>query len=265
MSGTITIDGARAGDAAKYLDERNKGVIFKICEPFIDCIRKIKNTWINHSKDLDVVIPLYNLIEYSNDYSNTSGSLWQCYRDETAVAIVNSGSFNSKIRITGRPVLIVIQKMLKVPLKCLSNFWRSPEMLLINCEIDLKLTWSEDCVIFSTTGMTKFPVTKTSVRVATLSTQENVTLLKQLKSGFKRKIDRNKYQPKVSIERQNQYSDYLSNPSFLGVNRFFVLLFENKADRKAHKGYLLPNVGINITMLCLMDKTVLNNYLRKIK
>ena len=91
--------------------------------------------------------------------------------------------------------------------------------------------------------MTKFLVTKTSVSIATLSTQDNVKLLKQLESDFKRKIDRNKYQPKVSIERQNQYLDYLSNPSFLRVNRLFVLSFENTADRKAHKGYPLPNVG----------------------
>ena len=62
------------------------------------------------------MIPIYTLIEYSNDYSNTSGSLRQCYRDETAAAIVNRGLFSSKIKITGRPMLIVIQKMLKVPL-----------------------------------------------------------------------------------------------------------------------------------------------------
>ena len=84
---------------------------------------------------------------------------------------------------------------------------------------------------------------KTAVLVATLSIRDNAKLLKQIESGFKRKLYRNKHQPKVLIERQNRYLDYLSNPSFLGVNRVFVLSFENKADRKARKGYLLPNVG----------------------
>ena len=72
MSGTITITGERHKDAAKQADESNKGVIFKNNAPFTDCITEINNTQIDHSKDIDVVMPIYNLIEYSDNYSKTS-------------------------------------------------------------------------------------------------------------------------------------------------------------------------------------------------
>ena len=82
-------------------------------------------------------------------------------------------------------------------------------MSLINCEINLILAWSKDCVISSATGATKFKITDTKfyVPVVTLSTQDNAKLLQQLKSGFKRTINWNNYQTKVSTERQNQYLD----------------------------------------------------------
>ena len=105
-------------------------------------------------------------------------------------------------------------------------------MPLINCEINLILTWSEDCVISSATGTTKFEITYTKlyVPVVTLSTQDNAKLLQQLKSGFKITINWNKYQTKVSTERQNQYLDFLVDPIVQGVNRLFVLSLENKGD-----------------------------------
>ena len=119
-------------------------------------------------------------------------------------------------------------------------------MLLINCEINLILLWSEDCVITSATGVTKFKITDTKlyVSVAILSTQDNEKLLQQLKIGFKRTINWNKYQRKLSPERRNQYLDFLIDPSFQGVNRLFVLSFENEEDRKVHIGYYLPEVEI---------------------
>ena len=78
----MTVTGAGADDAAKQLEERNKGVIFKNYALFIDCISEINNTQIDNVKYINVVIPMYNLIEYSNNYSKTSGSLWQYYRDD---------------------------------------------------------------------------------------------------------------------------------------------------------------------------------------
>ena len=81
-SGTITFTGAGADDASKQLDERNKGETFKNCAPFTDCISEINNTQIDNAKYLDVMMQMYGLIRYSNNYSKTSGRLWQYYRDD---------------------------------------------------------------------------------------------------------------------------------------------------------------------------------------
>ena len=87
-------------------------------------------------------------------------------------------------------------------------------------------------------------VTKFYVLVVTLSTQDNARLFEKLKSGLKRAIDWNKYQSKVSTERQNQYLDYLIDPSFQDVNRLFVLSFEDNAHRTRHTEYRFPKVEI---------------------
>ena len=97
-------------------------------------------------------------------------------------------SFKSKTKITGKPLEAGNTKDVEImiPLKYLSNFWRSLEMLLINCEVNLFLTWSPTSVISFATGETKFKITKTKlyVPVVTLSTQDNAKLLQQFKSGF---------------------------------------------------------------------------------
>ena len=77
-------------------------VIFKTCAPFRDCIKGIKSHPINYAKDLDVVMPMHNLIEYNNNYLKTSGSLWPYYRDQPGTTILNCKSFKTKIRITGK-------------------------------------------------------------------------------------------------------------------------------------------------------------------
>ena len=103
-------------------------------------------------------------------------------------------------------------------------------MRLINCEISFILTRFEKCVFSSAVGATKFKITDTNlyVPVVTLSTQDDAKLLEQLKSGFKRTVNRNRYQSKISTQIQNQYLDFLIDPSFQRVNRLFVLLFENQ-------------------------------------
>ena len=83
VSRTTTIDGEGDDAAAKLLDERSKGAIFKNSAPFTECIININNTQIDNAKDIDIVMPMYNLIEYSDNYSKTSGSLWQYYRDHS--------------------------------------------------------------------------------------------------------------------------------------------------------------------------------------
>ena len=126
-------------------------------------------------------MPMYNLIEYSDNYSKTSGRLWQYYKDEPNDNTADSESFKSKIKITGKNSADRNTKNVEiiVPLKYLSNFWRALEMLLINCEVNLILTGSRDCVITNSTGAGKFAITETKlyVPVVTLSTQGNAKLL----------------------------------------------------------------------------------------
>ena len=80
--GKITITGAGDDAAARQADERDKGVAFKNCAPFTNCISEINNTQIYNCKASDIVMSLYNLLEYSDNYAKTSASLWQYYRDE---------------------------------------------------------------------------------------------------------------------------------------------------------------------------------------
>ena len=130
---------------------------------------------------------MYNLIEYSNNYSKTSGSLWQYYKDEPNDNLADSTSFKSKIKIIGSTSAGGNTKDVKiiVSLKYLSNFWRTLEMALINWEVSLFLTWSSTCVTTNSTGEGRFAMTDTKfyVPVLTLSTQDNAKLLQQLKSG----------------------------------------------------------------------------------
>ena len=127
-------------------------------------------------------------------------------------------------------------KEVKISLKYLSNFWRTLEMPLINCEINLILTWSMNCFIVDKSlnnQASTFTITDTKlyVPVVTLWTKDNSKLPEQLKSGFKKSVNWKKYQSKVTIQEQNRYLDYLIDPSFQGVNRLFVLLFENNNGR----------------------------------
>ena len=101
-------------------------------------------------------------------------------------------------------------------------------------------------VIISSTDEGKFAITETKLYVplVTLSTKDNEKLLKQLKSDFKKTISWNKYESSIKTFAQNRYLNYLINPSFQGVNRLFVLSFENENDRTSHLTYYLPKVEI---------------------
>ena len=197
VKGKITITGAGDDATARQADEINKGVTFKNCAPFTICISEINNTKVDNCKDIDIVMPMYNLIEYSDNYAKTSGSLWQNYRGETNDNLANSESFKSKKKITGKTPNNGNQKDIEimVPLKYLSNFWKTLEMPLINCEVSLILTWSSTCVITNFTGAGEFEITDTKlyVPVVTLSTQDNAKLLQQLKPGFKIVVNWNEY------------------------------------------------------------------------
>ena len=184
---------------------------------------------------------MYNLIEYSDNYSKTSGSLWQYCKEIPAVDddgdIVDfnganaTDSFNFKTKITGQTaannnngnIAGRVDVEIMVPLKYLSNFWRTLEMPLINCEIELILTWSTGCIIIYTDVANQgptFTITETNlyVPVVTLSTQDHAKLLPQLKLGFKITISWNKYLLKPELLPKNPNLNHLIEPSFQGVN-----------------------------------------------
>ena len=158
VRGTISVNNTAAGAA---VNNNNKKVIFKNCAPFANCISEINNTQIDNAKDIDIVMPMYNLIEYSDNYAKTTGHLWQYCKDiparnangEIIVFDVNNvtDSFNFKVKFTGQTGNDGTKDVeIMVPLKYLSNFWRTLEMPLINCEVNLILTWSSACVLIAT-------------------------------------------------------------------------------------------------------------------
>ena len=258
VKGTITVNNIAAQGAAA--NNTNKKVIFKNCAPFTNCISEINNIQIDNAKDIDIVMPVYNLIEYSDNYAKTTGSLWQYCKDIPArnanddIVIFSedntTDSFKFKAKITGQTRNDGTKDVeIMVLLKYLSNFWRTLEMPLINCEVNLILTWSSRCVLIATAVQNQaatFEITDTKlyVPVVTLSTQENTKFLQQLKSGFKRVINWNKYLSKPELLAQNPKLNHLVEPSFQGINRLFVLAFENDDDRRSDDEYYLPTLEI---------------------
>ena len=234
---------------------------------------------IDNAEDLDVVMPMYNLLEYSKNYKKTTGSLWNYYRDEPSDPLSsNSKSFKYKTNITGNTYNIGAgeagydankvgknETEVVIPLKHLSNFWRSLNIPLINCEVELILTWSKNCVlvdmterdagnnndppaIAAPTGLEfKITDTKLYVPVVTLSKENDTKLLGQLKTGFKRTIKRNKYRSQMTVQPKNNNLVYLIDPTFTNVNRLFVLSFERNIigdNRNSFSDYYVPKVEI---------------------
>ena len=173
---------------------------------------------------MDVVMPMYNFLEYNKNYKKTTGSLWNYYRDEPSNPLsTNSESFKYKTSIAGSTYSVGVgeafydvnkvgknETEVIIPLKHLSNFWRSLNIPVINCEVELILTWSKNCVlvdmtvnaaanpaIAAPTGL-EFQIkdTKLYVPVVTLSKKNYIKLLEQLKSGFKKTIKWNKHRQK---------------------------------------------------------------------
>ena len=235
VKGTITVNNTVAADADA--NNTNKKVIFKNCAPFTNCIREINNTDLDNAKDIDIVMLKYNLIEYSDDYSKRSGSFWKYTKDIPALnnnnAILDltsnnlTDSYNFKVKMTGQTGDNGTKNVeIIVPLKYLSNFWRTLKMPLIKGEISLLLTWSVSCVIFSTDVANQnaaFAITDTKlyVLVVTLLQKDNEKLLEQLQSGFKRVINRNKYLSKPELLSQNPNLNHLIEPSFQGIDFSF--------------------------------------------
>ena len=190
--------------------KRNKAVTFKSNAPFINCISKINGVQIDNAEDLDALMPMYNLLQYSKNYKKTTGSLWNYYRDEPSNPLSsNSESFKCNTSIIRNTYNVSvgedgydankvgkIETEVVIPQKYLSNFWRSLNLPLINCEIELILTWSKNCVLANMTVANSPPTrlevqitdTKLYVPAVTLSKENDTKLLEQLKSGFKRTV-----------------------------------------------------------------------------
>ena len=258
----------------------DKKLVFKNNAPFINCISNINGVKIDNAEHLDVVMPMYNLLEYSKNYRKTTGTLWNYYRDEPSStigaknithSILNSESFDYKVSFMENGVThdnLTKNDKVVVPLKHLGNFWRHLDIPLINCEVKLILTWFKNCVLIDKStrdadydadpnvyeidspenAIFKITDTKLYVPAVTLSKEDDIKLLKQLKSGFKRTINWNKYRSQMIIQPQNNNFNYLLDPTFTKVNRLFVLSFprNNNTDcRYSFSNYYAPKVKVN--------------------
>ena len=283
-------------------------VAFKNRAPFTRCVTHINDEHIETGENLAIIMPMYNLIKYSDNYADSSGSLYQFKRDESPmndinplnVALDNSTSFKYKASLLGKETddddgddddddnddddddydddddddddRLLKDAKIVFPLKYLSIFFRSVEMPLINCKIHLELNWNS-CVMYgadtyadgdnANNRESTFQITSTKLYnpIVTLSTKDNVNLTNQLNEGFKRSVYWNDYKSK--IETKNLDDDNITrfplDASFQGVNRLFVLAFNNttqnvvgnpinkaanRVQRDSHRKYFHPRVDI---------------------
>ena len=202
-------------------------------------------------------MPMYNLIEYSDKYSDTSGSLWQFKRDEIKenedLTVDANHIPNNSPSYKYKSGLITNRNEVKiaVSLKYLSNFWRSLEIPLINCRVEVSLTWNKNCILTSLDGYSAFTITDANlyVPVVTLSIEDNAKLTKLLGEGFKRSVHWNKY--KVIPNKTHNRGDYireLLDASYQGVKRLFVLAYDNTGNdpvtADSHRRYFLSRIKI---------------------
>ena len=225
----------------------------KNCAPFTKCNLEINDEHVDTAENLDIVMPTYNLIEYSDNYQDSSATLYQHKRDEPPEANAiddltadNSSSFKYKIKLLGNVTEVAgdaagvrrLTVKVVVPLKYLSNFFRSLEMPLINCKIKLNLTWKKECVLSTLDDDDANPQnnaafvisdTKLYVPVVTLSKEDNKNFIGQQNKGFQRSIYWNEYKTKGVTENAdaNNFKYISLDPSFQGVNRLFVKAYNS--------------------------------------
>ena len=253
----ILIDGTITAAAANA----NTRLALKNWAPFTKCNLEINDEHVDTAENLDITMPMYNLIEYSDNYQDSSATLYQYKLDEppeaNAVAdltVSNSSSFKYKVSLLGNPVLDgnITKRSVKVvvPLKYLSNFFRSLEMPLINCKIKLNL--KKECVLSNQAGAAVFIIngTKMYVPVVTLSKEDNKDFIEQQNKGFQRSIYWNEYKTKEINENAdaNVFKYIKLDPSFQGVNRLFVMPYNRANDQPTRNGqqkYYLPRIDLN--------------------
>ena len=283
VKGTITVAAPGVNNNAdNIIDKRNRPVILKNNAPFVSCITRINGELIEDAYDLDIVMSMYNLLEYSKNYRKIIGSLYNYYRDELRddaddnnfdnIKVVNSNTFKYKNKITGNTYNAdagaqdydvnkngTQEVELAIPLKYLGNFCRALNIPLISCEVSLELKWDKKCVTTSLeqrdigggntdnapTGATRaINDYKLYVPPVTLSKDDEIKLLTNLKSGFKREIMWNKYRSQMTTEAINNNLNIIIDPTFTNVNRLFLLAYQNANDRQSFSQFYLPNVMV---------------------
>ena len=282
VKGTVIVTAPGDNNNANNIrDKINRPLILKNNAPFVSCITKINGELIEDADDLDIVLPMYNLLEYSKNYRKTIGLLYNYYRDELSGDTnnndnaINSDTFRYKNKITGNTYNVAAGAQgytvnkngtndieLATPLKYLGNFWRALNIPLIICEVSLELKWNKNCVITSLerrqvdagppivrdnapTGATlEINKCKLYVPVVTLSEDDEIKLLTNLKSGFKREVIWNKYRSQMTTEAVNNNLNILVEPTFTNVNRLFVLAYRVTDDRQLYSRFYLPNVMV---------------------
>ena len=235
----------------------NTKVAFKSCAPFKDCRTEINDTFVDYADFINITMPMYNLIEYSDSYSNTSGSLWNFKRDKIIGNINlthnNSSSFKYNSSLVGDTVADGGEKKenvkIAVPLKYLSSFWRSLEMSIVNCKVEISSKCTENCILSNSGTAVTFKITdaKLYIPVLTLKTEDNTKLSKSLSEGFKRPIYWNEY--KIIPEKiyaANENIRILIDSSWQGINRLFVIayLHDTASTAKSNRKYFLPRIKI---------------------
>ena len=292
VKGIIKVTAAGANnDANNIRDKRNRPIILKNNAPFVSCILRINGELLEDADDLDIVMSMYNLLlEYSKNYRKTIRSLYNYYRDELNddtddnIKVVNSNTFKYKNKIIDNTYNVnagaqgydvnkngTQEVELAIPLKYLGNFWRALNIPLISCEVFLELKWNKNCVITSLerrqvdagppvvrdnapTGATlAINNCKLYVPTVTLSKDDEIKLLTNLKSGFKREIIWNKYRSQMTTEAVNNNLNILVDPTFTNVNRLFVLVYQNADDRQSFSQFYLPRVMVKDYMLLLIN------------
>ena len=298
VKGKIVVTAPGANNNANNIrDKRNRSLILKNNAPFVSCITRINGELIEDADDLNIVMPMYNLLEYSKINRKTIGSSHNYYRDELSddaddntfdnIKVVNSNTFKKyKNKIIGNiydvdaripnpdgtgqidnPIYNVNNEgtqeiELAIPLKYFGNFWRALNIPLISCEVFLELKWNKNCVINSLerrqvdagplvvrdnapTGATlSITDCKLYIPVVTLSKDDEIKLLTNLKSVFKREIIWNKYRSQMTTEAVNNNLNILIDPTFTNVNRLFVLAYQTADDRQSYSQFYLPKVMV---------------------
>ena len=247
----------------KRLRVRNKNISFKNIAPFLKCIDKINGVEIDNAEDLDIVMNMYNLIEYSNNLTKTYESLFNFSREEKndqALSSVNSKSFKFKTSIYGKSpnddsINTTNEKKIVIPLKHLSRFFRKLNIPLINFEIELILSYEESCALVGVSNnnplSTDFKIGDAKLYILVLKLNKNaeIKLYELMKNGFEKEIKWYRYECNIIKENNNNNLNVLIDPLVKNVNGLFVLGYsinnDNNDNRYVFNDYYLPKLFSN--------------------